>query len=92
MEEIENVGGAQVEQTPEQVIAGLRDENNQLRQYISNLHIKMNQMQEALVEKRIALLFKVVENAIQFDEGFVSSCVNEIKSVFATPEQAKDQK
>lgn len=92
MEEIKNVGGAQVEQTPEQVIAGLRDENNQLRQYISNLHIKMNQMQEALVEKRIALLFKVVENAIQFDDEFVTSCVKEIKSVFATPEQAENQK
>lgn len=63
-------------------LESLKEENKQFRAYITTLHQKINQMEEALVEKRLGVFFKVLENSVHFNEDFVDFCAKEIEGIF----------
>jgi len=54
----------------------------------NNLLQQARQMNDALSEKRMAMLFRVVENAVQFNEVFVEKCKNEIEEALTIVEDA----
>ena len=64
----------------------------QLEEVANNLHKQCNALYEELHKtnmvnlfKRLDYLFKVVENATAFDSEFVSTCVEEIKTLMTPP-------
>lgn len=78
---------AELEHTPEQykeLITALKSQNAQLMYQLqgANLHNMF---------KRLDYLFKVVENAVVFDEAFVDQCVKEIKELMTPPEEDKEE-
>ena len=67
----------------------LQAENVKLRVNMNNAMQQMQGMHDALVEKRIDFLFRVLENHIQFDEEFVGKCVKELQEVLMPVEEEK---
>ena len=70
----------------------LLNEYHKLTMAYDNLKNNAMQMQEALYEKRIEYLFKVVENAMAFDEKFVKYCTKEIERTFFEASTETEQK
>lgn len=68
----------------------LRTENVKLRANMQQAMMQMEQMNNVIVEKRLSFLFKVIENAIRFDDAFVAYCTNEIQeSLWVKEEENK---
>ena len=65
----------------------LRTECLKSRDIIYNLRQKLNEFGDALNEKRVSYMLRVLENAIHFDDDFVSYCANEIKKALYIEEQ-----
>ena len=57
----------------------LRTECLKSRDIIYNLREKLNDFGEALNEKRVSYMLRVLENAVHFDDDFVAYCAEEIK-------------
>ena len=53
----------------------------------NNLLQQARQMNEALSEKRMAMLFRVVENSVQFSDEFVERCAKEIEEALTIEEE-----
>lgn len=53
----------------------------------NNLLQQARQMNEALSEKRMAMLFRVVENSVQFSDEFVEKCAKEIEEALTIEEE-----
>jgi len=70
----------------------LRTENVRLRANMQEAMMQMQQMNDVIVEKRLSFLFRVVENAIRFDDEFVAYCAKEIQdSLWSKEEEKKDE-
>lgn len=53
----------------------------------NNLLQQARQMNEALSEKRMVMLFRVVENSVQFSDEFVERCSKEIEEALTISEE-----
>ena len=69
----------------------------QLEEVANNLHKQCNALYEELQKanmvnlfKRLDYLFKVVENATAFDSEFVSTCVEEVKTLMTPSTDEKE--
>lgn len=69
----------------------LRTDNARLKDTCNRLFEQGRQINEALIEKRISFLFKVVENSVNFSDGFVESCVNEIEESLTIPKEENNK-
>lgn len=70
----------------------LRTECLKSRDIIYNLREKLNDFGEALNEKRVSYMLRVLENAIHFDNDFVAYCASEIKkSLYIEEKEEKSE-
>lgn len=69
----------------------LRTDNARLKDTCNRLFEQGRQMNEALIEKRLSFLFKVVENSVNFSDGFVENCVNEIEESLTIPKEENNK-
>ena len=69
----------------------LRTENVRLRSDINSAIQQIQQMNDVIIEKRIGFLFKVVENALRFNEDFVDYCTKEIQDSLWAKEENKEK-
>lgn len=58
----------------------------QLSQQNQQLYARLQQADMTNMLSRLKFLFKVIENAINFPEEFVTKCVTEIMEIMAIPE------
>lgn len=63
---------------------------HQLSEQSRQLYAKLQEVNMANVFKRLDYLFKVIENAHVFNEGFVTKCIAEIEDLMTIPESEKD--
>lgn len=59
---------------------------HQLSEQAKQLYARLQEANMTNMFKRLDYLFKVVENAHAFSEGFVAKCVSEIEDMIAIPE------
>lgn len=73
----------------------LSQQNQNMVRYIEKAQARMREMETALEVRRVDYLFEVIRNEKIFKEygqsQFVSTCMNEIIAVFATPEEKKEE-
>lgn len=69
----------------------LRTDNARLKDTCNRLFEQGRQMNEALIEKRLSFLFKVVENSVNFSDRFVENCVNEIEESLTIPKEENNK-
>ena len=62
---------------------------SQLSQQAQQLYARLQQAEMSNMFKRLDLLFKIVENAHAFSEGFVAKCVKEIEEIMTIPEEVQ---
>ena len=76
----------------------LSQQNQQMQQYIQNMHNRMQMVEAALESKRMDFLFKVVEVANapvhtwDFSEEFVRACLQEIEEALTFKEEPQEDK
>ena len=58
----------------------------QLSQQNQQLYARLQQAHMANLLSRLKFLFKVVENAVNFPDEFVTKCVTEIMDIMTIPE------
>lgn len=66
------------------MVEALKSQNAQLIYQIQSSNLNH-------IFKRLDYLFKVLENAVMFDEAFVSQCVDEIKGLMTPPKEEKTE-
>ena len=87
MEE-QKMNNAEMPMTPEETqsplerIQFLEEKLSQYEAAYADLRNRATEMQSALIDKRLDYLFKVVDNALQFNDNFVKYCVSEIENTF----------
>lgn len=64
--------------------------NNQARMQCENMAKRCQFLEEQLMFKRLDYLFKVIENAGNFDMEFVQKCTKEIEAGLTIPEVQED--
>lgn len=60
---------------------------HQLSEQNKKLYTKLQEINMVNAFKRLDCLFKVVENASNFNQSFYSKCVDEIENLMTIPEQ-----
>lgn len=73
----------------------LSAQNQQMQNYIKQLHQQIQQMNMNLQTKRLDYLFKVVEAHTHyhvFKEDFVNNCIDEIQESLTIPEGTEESK
>lgn len=63
---------------------------HQLSEQAKQLYARLQEANMTNMFKRLDYLFKVVENAHAFSEGFVAKCVSEIEDMIAIPESEEE--
>ena len=63
---------------------------HQLSEQNRQLFAKLQELNIANMFKRLDYLFKVVENAHMFEQGFLEKCIAEIESLMTVPEQEEE--
>ena len=63
---------------------------HQLSNQAKQLYAKLQEANMVNMFKRLDYLFKVVENAHAFNEGFVAKCVAEIEDLMTVPETEEE--
>lgn len=70
----------------------LNDACNQLFQQNKQLSMKVREMEQFLMNKRMEYLFKVIEFSSRFHSDFVVSCVDEVEEAMKIPQDTEEEK
>lgn len=62
---------------------------HQLSEQNKQLYMKLQEVSNTNVFKRLDYLFKVVENSTNFDSSFLNKCISEVVDIMTIPESEK---
>lgn len=83
-----NMNGANAsEQQQKLTYEQLNDACNQLAQQNRQAIMRVRELEQIVMNKRMDYLFKILENSSMFSEAFLTKCATEIEQAMTIPEQ-----